>query len=100
MRLLEHGLVCVDVGTGPQREGDRVGGTTVDLEPDPVPDDPDHGKEGGAFKRSHLWDAESQITRSELPSLAEMVLDHTNDQSCTLEELEEHIEVANRTTMY
>lgn len=53
-----------------------------------------------AFKRSHLWDAESQITRSELPSLAEMVLDHTNDQSCTLEELEEHIEVANRTTMY
>jgi len=53
-----------------------------------------------AFKRSHLWAAESQITRSELPSLAEMVLDHTNDQSCTLEELEEHIEVANRTTMY
>ena len=38
--------------------------------------------------------------KTSLPSLAEMVLDHTNDQSCTLEELEEHIEVANRTTMY
>jgi PPOX class probable FMN-dependent enzyme len=53
-----------------------------------------------AFKRSKLWDEESQIVRDELPSLAKMVLDHTNDQSCTLEDMEEHIEEANRTTMY
>jgi PPOX class probable FMN-dependent enzyme len=53
-----------------------------------------------AFKRSHLWDAESQIPRSELPSLAQMVVDHTKTESCTLEEMEEYIEEANRTTMY
>jgi hypothetical protein len=53
-----------------------------------------------AFKRSHLWDAESQIERSELPSLAKMVVDHTKTESCTLEEMEEYIEEANRTTMY
>ncbi len=53
-----------------------------------------------AFKRSHLWDAESQIERSELPSLAKMVVDHTKTESCTLEEMEEYIDEANRTTMY
>ena len=53
-----------------------------------------------AFKRSHLWDAESQIERSELPSLAKMVVDHTKTESCTLEEMEEYIYEANRTTMY
>jgi PPOX class probable FMN-dependent enzyme len=53
-----------------------------------------------AFKRSHLWEAESQIERSELPSLAEMVLDHTNGDVCTLEEMEEYIEDSNRNRLY
>ena len=53
-----------------------------------------------AFKRSKLWDQESLITRSELPSLARMIVDQTNNAVCSLEELEEHIEEANRTTMY
>jgi len=53
-----------------------------------------------AFKRSHLWEPESQIERSELPSLAEMVLDHTKGDVCTLEEMEEHIEDSNRNRLY
>lgn len=53
-----------------------------------------------ALKRSHLWAAESQITRSELPSLARMIGDQTNNAVCSVEDLEELIEDANRTTMY
>lgn len=53
-----------------------------------------------ALKRSHLWDAEAQINRTELPSLARMIGDQTNNALCSVEELEGLIADANRTTLY
>jgi len=53
-----------------------------------------------AFKRSHLWDADAQVPRKNLPSLAEMVYDHTNQEVCSLEELEDYIQQSYETRLY
>jgi len=53
-----------------------------------------------AFKRSHLWDADAQVPRKSLPSLAEMVHDHSNQEVCSLEELEDYIKQSNETRLY
>ena len=53
-----------------------------------------------AFKRSHLWDADSQVPRNKLPSLAQMVQDHTNHEVCSLDELEEYIKQSYETRLY
>lgn len=53
-----------------------------------------------AFKRSHLWDADAQVPRNNLPSLAQMVHDHTNHEACSLDELENYIEQSYKTRLY
>jgi PPOX class probable FMN-dependent enzyme len=53
-----------------------------------------------AFKRSLLWDPDSQIDRKELASLAKMVMDHTGQDTCTLDEMEELVEESYKTTLY
>lgn len=53
-----------------------------------------------AFKRSRLWDPESQTPRNALPSLAQMVHDHTNHEICSLGELEDYIETSYETRLY
>ena len=53
-----------------------------------------------AFKRSHLWDADSQVPRNKLPSLAQMVQDHTNHEVCSLDDLEDYIKQSYETRLY
>lgn len=53
-----------------------------------------------AFKRSHLWDADAQVPRENLPSLAQMVHDHTNHEVCSLDELEDYIKQSYETRLY
>jgi PPOX class probable FMN-dependent enzyme len=53
-----------------------------------------------AFKRSRLWDPESQAPRGELATLAKMVMDHTGYDACTLDELEEKVEESYKTDLY
>jgi PPOX class probable FMN-dependent enzyme len=45
-----------------------------------------------SFKRAHLWEPQTWLARSELPTLAQMIMDQTRTQSCTLEELEQRID--------
>jgi uncharacterized protein len=49
-----------------------------------------------SFKRARLWDAEHRIKRSELPSLAAMIMDQAQPTECTLDELEARVEDSNR----
>ena len=49
---------------------------------------------GRAFKRARLWDAAHWPQRSELPSLARMLMDQVKPADLTLEELERDIEAA------
>ena len=53
-----------------------------------------------AFKRSHLWDADSRVERGEIASLAQMLMDQTNPEDCTIEDLEDFIEESYKTTLY
>ncbi|PKB73184.1 MAG: phosphohydrolase [SAR202 cluster bacterium Io17-Chloro-G7] len=53
-----------------------------------------------AFKRSNLWDADAQVPRNKLPSLAQMVLAHTNHEVCSLDELEDYIKQSYETRLY
>ena len=53
-----------------------------------------------AFKRSRLWDADAQVQRKSLPSLAEMVHDHSNQEVCSLDELEDYIKQGYETRLY
>ena len=47
-----------------------------------------------SFKRAHLWDAANWLQRSELPSLAQMLMDQVNPTDYTLDELRGRIEDA------
>jgi PPOX class probable FMN-dependent enzyme len=53
-----------------------------------------------AFKRSHLWDPESRVERGAIASLAQIMMDQTNPEDCTVEDLEDMIEEAYKTTLY
>jgi PPOX class probable FMN-dependent enzyme len=53
-----------------------------------------------AFKRSRLWDADSRVERGEIASLAQMLMDQTNPEDCTIEDLEDFIEESYKTTLY
>lgn len=53
-----------------------------------------------ALKRSHLWDHDSQVERGELPSMAQMMMDHASPSDCSIDELEERIEESYRTRLY
>ena len=53
-----------------------------------------------ALKRSHLWDYDSQVERSELPSMAQMMMDQANPSDCTIDELEERIKESYKTRLY
>ena len=53
-----------------------------------------------AFKRSHLWNPESQRERGEIASLAQILMDQTNPEDCTVEDLEGYIEDSYKTNLY
>ncbi len=53
-----------------------------------------------AFIRSRLWDADSQIDRAELPSYAEILLDHCKDKGLTEQENERQGEVMAKRGLY
>ena len=53
-----------------------------------------------AFKRSRLWELDSQVPRNKLPSLAQMVHDHTNHEVCSLDELEDYIKEGYEKRLY
>lgn len=53
-----------------------------------------------AFIRSKLWSEESRIDRSELPSYAEILRDHTGLVECDVEELQREIDQRVATTLH
>jgi hypothetical protein len=53
-----------------------------------------------AFKRSHLWETESWPARSELPSMAQILMDHARVTECTLDEVERQIAESYKTRLY
>ena len=53
-----------------------------------------------AFKRSRLWDADSRVERGEIASLAQMLMDQTNPEDCTVEDLQDFIDESYKTTLY
>ena len=53
-----------------------------------------------AFLRSKLWSDEYRITRSELPSFAEILKDHTGLVDCDVEELQKELDHNAATTLH
>ena len=53
-----------------------------------------------AFVRSKLWDSDSWIDRSEMPSYAEIFRDHVGIQDCSVDELQDWIDMRVRTTLH
>lgn len=55
---------------------------------------------GKAMKRSKLWDPATQVARSELPSLARMIIEQTKVTNVTVEEAEARTEKGYRENLY
>ena len=53
-----------------------------------------------AFIRSKLWSEENRIERSELPSFAQILKDHTGMVECDVEELQREIDQRSVTTLH
>ena len=53
-----------------------------------------------AFLRSKLWSEENRIQRSELPSFAEILKDHTGQVECDVEELQQELDHRAATTLH
>lgn len=53
-----------------------------------------------ALKRSELWNHDQWISRDELPSLAQMLVDQTKLPDCTVEQMEEFIEDSYKNRLY
>ena len=53
-----------------------------------------------AFLRSKLWSDEYRIDRSELPSFAEILKDHTGLVDCDVEELQKALDHKAATTLH
>ena len=53
-----------------------------------------------AFLRSKLWSEENRIQRSELPSFAEILKDHTGQVECDVEELQRELDHRAATTLH
>jgi hypothetical protein len=53
-----------------------------------------------AFLRSKLWSDEFRIDRSELPSFAEILKDHTGLVDCDVEELQKELDHKAATTLH
>jgi len=53
-----------------------------------------------AFLRSKLWSDEYRIERSELPSFAEILKDHTGIVDCDVEELQKELDHRAATTLH
>jgi PPOX class probable FMN-dependent enzyme len=53
-----------------------------------------------AFKRSKLWDPDTQIDRSELPSIGRMIRDQVPSLGMEAEEIDEYAETAYRAELY
>jgi hypothetical protein len=53
-----------------------------------------------AFLRSKLWSEDHRIQRSELPSFAQILKDHTGMVECDVEELQREIDHRAATTLH
>ena len=53
-----------------------------------------------AFLRSKLWSEENKIDRSELPSFAEILKDHTGLVECDVEALQQELDLRAATTLH
>ena len=53
-----------------------------------------------AFVRASLWNSDSWIERSEIPSFAEILRDHVGMVDCDVEELQKELDEKVRTTLH